>query len=111
MPLPQAFSFFAYSKAFDTFLKSCWKPAVARDKSILRVGQVTLLTHLSNHPVINIFVLLTSYVLSEIQRKRDLVTKKEEAERNLTSFISEQLLKGAQVLFQSILVSNLLIWI
>ena len=26
MPLQQAFSFFAYSKAFDTFLKSCWKP-------------------------------------------------------------------------------------
>ncbi|XP_015765665.1 PREDICTED: serine-rich adhesin for platelets-like [Acropora digitifera] len=32
----------------------------------------------------------------EIQRKRDLVTKKEEAERNLTSFISEQLLKDSK---------------
>ena len=48
----EGFSISTYSNTFATYLKSCRKPW---DKSILLVGQIILLTHLSNYPVINIF--------------------------------------------------------
>ena len=50
-PETRAFGVRKSRLTFATSLKSCWKPW---DKSILLSGQVTLLTHLSNYPVINI---------------------------------------------------------